>query len=113
MRESAFWKTFSKHIPPRAMAVRIENSTSPDMPDVLITCDGNTFLVELKAGLRTKATSGQISWARRWMAAGGTSWFLINHAGDLYLIPGYADPNELIPQWRIEDCHEAVEMMLK
>lgn len=116
IRESALWKSLRKHLPPDAMAERIENSVGSNMPDVLIVRAGRTFLVELKADL-DGISKGQADWARRWSAAGGWSWFLIAVGHVHYLVPGSAgvrvvrNPN-IILTYRVDSIQDAIWKML-
>jgi len=114
-RESALWKVLSKCVPPDAMAVRIENSLDSGMPDVLLTCQGKTALIELKCDL--KITSDQMDWARRWHKAGGESWFLIAIGCYFYLVPG-SDVGSLmkkpatLPFFRFKNLRAALDIVL-
>jgi hypothetical protein len=97
------------------MAVRIENSVENGMPDTVMTCDGKTVFIELKAEFAVRPK--QEDWARRWVKAGGTSWFLIAADDLLYLIPGsvllwraHVVPDK---KWIIRNCREAVERILR
>ncbi len=108
MRESTLWIKFSGCVPPGGMAVRIENSVTPDTPDVLMTWRGKTILIELKAD--GKPSKGQMDWARRWHEAGGESWFLIADKKTLHLVPG----NEIKfymngYKYPVKNCREAID----
>ncbi len=87
------------------MAARIENSAGSGMPDVLMTYAGKTVLIELKT--KKKISKKQIDWARRWAAAGGESWFLIQDGPLLYLMPGNAPP-VIDKKWIVKNCREAI-----
>ena len=98
--------------------MRIENSASSNMPDVLMTYAGKTILVELKA--KRKISSGQIDWARQWAKVGGTSWFLIKDGSFLYLVPGstflYNNNKwewKLEKKWLVKNCREAIKRIFQ
>jgi len=120
LREAALWRSFSKHIPADAMAVRVENSVDTGMPDTLIAYRKVTVLIELKAPASMtdlEITPVQADWARRWSIAGGTSWFLIALNHQVYLAPGVygkrliKNPTE-IRRWQVANYAAAIQTIL-
>lgn len=107
MTQANLWQNFKGKIGAGGgLAHRVENGLAAGMPDVIYVLGGKTSFMELKflssAPVRVSSKvrlgppdhiKGQLSWARRWIRAGGTVWWLAQ-IGKQYML---FDPRKFPP----------------